>query len=127
MPYAYPGVYIQELTSPVHAITGVATSITAFVGYTSQGIDNQAQAIFSFADFQRLYGGLAPDSEVSYAVSHFYQNAPGAQAYVVRVPKRPASQGDQATASVEFGGLTFTALSSGAWANNALIVDVDQG
>ena len=28
----YPGVYIQELTSPVHTITGVATSIAAFVG-----------------------------------------------------------------------------------------------
>ena len=27
---SYPGVYIQELPSPVHAITGVATSIAAF-------------------------------------------------------------------------------------------------
>jgi uncharacterized protein len=29
---SYPGVYIQELTSAVHSITGVATSIAAFVG-----------------------------------------------------------------------------------------------
>jgi len=85
--YTYPGVYIQELPSPVHAITGVATSIAAFVGYTARGIDNRAQAIFSFGDFQRLYGGLASNSEVSYAVQQFYQNG-GAQAYVVRTPMR---------------------------------------
>ena len=82
----YPGVYIQELPSPVHTIAGVPTSIAAFVGYTPRGIDNRAQAIFSFADFERLYGGLASNSELSYAVQQFYLNAPGSQAYVVRVP-----------------------------------------
>lgn len=117
--YTYPGVYIQELPSPVHAITGVATSIAAFVGYTSFGIDNRAQAIFSFADFQRLFGGLDSRSELSYAVQQFYVNG-GSQAYVVRVPK----DGAQA-ASVTFDNLTFTALSSGTWANGNLLVDVD--
>ena len=82
--YSYHGVYIR-LPSPVHAITGVATSIAAFVGYTARGIDNRAQAIYSFGDFQRLYGGLASNSEVSYAVQQFYQNG-GSQAYVVRTP-----------------------------------------
>jgi uncharacterized protein len=127
MTYTYPGVYVQELQSPVHTITGVPTSIVAFVGYTPRGIDNRAQAIFSFADFQRLYGGLASDSELSYAVSQFYQNAPGAQAYVVRVPKTPKAATDAAAASVEFDGLTFTSLSSGAWVNGNLIIDVDRG
>lgn len=125
--YTYPGVYIQELPSPVHTITGVATSIAAFVGYTPSGIDNRAQAIFSFADFERLFGGLASDSELSYAVAQFYQNAPGQQAYVVRVPKTPNATTDTAAASVEFDGLTFTSLSSGAWANGNLLIDVDTG
>ncbi len=80
MSYTYPGVYIQKLQSPVHTITGVATSITAFAGYAPRGIDALAQTIFSFSDFQRLYGGLATDSAVSYAVAQFYQNAPGSQA-----------------------------------------------
>ena len=129
--YTYPGVYIQELPSPVHSITGVATSITAFVGYTARGIDNRAQAIYSFADFQRLYGGLASNSEVSYAVQQFYQNG-GGQAYVVRTPMHyPA--GAVAYAEAGFGvpqapataGLTFSALSSGVWANGQLLVDVD--
>jgi uncharacterized protein len=121
MPYTYPGVYVQELPSPVHTITGVATSITAFVGYTPQGIDGQAQTIFSFGDFQRLYGGFATDSPVSYAVAQFYQNAPGGQAIVVRVPKSGGK------ASVVFDGLTFTSRSSGQWANGNLLIDVDQG
>jgi uncharacterized protein len=122
MTYAYPGVYVQELPSPVHAIAGVATSIAAFVGYTPRGIDNRAQAVFSFGDFERLYGGLASDSELSYAVAQFYQNAPGQQAYVVRVPRHGAG-----AASVTFDNLTFTALSTGAWANGNLVIDVDWG
>ena len=35
--YAYPGVYIEELSSGVHTITGVATSITAFIGWAPKG------------------------------------------------------------------------------------------
>ena len=53
----YPGVYIEEVPSGVHTIAGVATSITAFVGYTSRGLDNRAKHIFSFADFERSFGG----------------------------------------------------------------------
>jgi uncharacterized protein len=130
--YTYPGVYIQELPSPVHAITGVATSITAFVGYTARGIDGRAQAIYSFGDFQRLYGGLASNSEVSYAVQQFYQNG-GQQAYVVRTPMHYPTTGAVPYAMVGFGvplapataGLTFSALSSGQWANGKLLLDVD--
>lgn len=128
--YTYPGVYIQELPSPVHSIAGVATSIAAFVGYTSRGIDNRAQAIYSFSDFQRLYGGLASNSEVSYAVQQFYQNG-GSQAYVVRTPMHYSS-GAVMYATAGFGvgktatpGLTFSALSSGVWANGQILLDVD--
>jgi len=115
----YPGVYIQEVPSPVHTIAGVATSIAAFVGYTARGIDNRAEQIFSFSDFERLFGGLASDSEVSYAVQQFFGNG-GTQAYVVRAPRHGASG-----AQVVFNSLTFTALSSGTWADGQLILDVD--
>lgn len=117
----YPGVYIQELPSPVHAIAAVATSITAFVGYTSRGIDNRAEEIFSFSDFERLFGGIASNSELSYAVQQFFQNG-GAQAYVVRTP---ATSLGAAGANVVFDGIQFTALSSGTWADGQLLIDVD--
>jgi uncharacterized protein len=118
--YTYPGVYVEELNSPVHTLTGVATSIAAFVGYTAAGIDNRAQEIYSFSDFQRLYGGLASDSELSYAVQHFFLNG-GSQAIVVRVPRTGSS-----AAKVVFGGLTFSSLSSGGGAANGdLVIDID--
>ncbi len=126
---SYPGVYIQELPSAVHAITGVATSIGAFVGYTASGIDNRAQQIFSFSDYERLYGGLASDSEVSYAVQQFFANG-GNQAWVVRTPRAGAAYAGVQVAGVVSGVevndlLNFVALSSGAWANGGLILDVD--
>jgi len=120
----YPGVYIEEISSGVHAITGVATSITAFVGYTKRGLDNRATQIFSFADFERQFGGLAADSELSYAVQQFFANG-GSNAYVVRVP-----QHDSTPAKVTLldsgnkEALTLTALSNGTWSDQ-LIADVD--
>jgi phage tail sheath protein FI len=116
----YPGVYIDELQSLARPIAGVATSIAAFVGYTSRGIDNRAGLLLSFSDYERLFGGIAPDSELSYAVQQFFSNG-GSRAYVVRVPCTGA-----AGARVTFANLLFTALSSGAWANGRLLIDVDQ-
>src|SRR6266566_4664280 len=80
----YPGVYIEELPSGVHTITGVSTSIAAFVGYTPRGAVDEAVHIFSFADFERNFGGLSVDSPLSYCAKHFFQNG-GTEAYVVRV------------------------------------------
>ncbi len=124
---SYPGVYIEEVPSGVHAITGVATAITAFVGYTARGLDNRATHIFSFADFARSFGGLAADSELSYAVQHFFQNG-GSDAYVVRVPKSGSTAASVTLLNGGGGGalasLKVTMLSNGTWSDNA-IVDVD--
>ncbi len=129
MPIAptYPGVYIEEISSGSHTITGVATSITAFVGYTARGLDHRATEIFSFADFERGFGGLAADSELSYGVQQFFQNG-GNTAYVVRVPKsgsKPASvtllNGVGTGAAVS---LAVTMLSNGTW-SDYVIIDVD--
>jgi phage tail sheath protein FI len=70
----YPGVYIEEIPSGVRTITGVATSITAFVGRTLRGPENEPVTINSFGDFERVFGGLWGESTVSYAVRDFYLN-----------------------------------------------------
>jgi uncharacterized protein len=80
----YPGVYIEEIPSGVRTITGVATSITAFIGRTRRGPDNEPKTINSFAEFERTFGGLWEHSTVSYAVRDFYRNR-GSQAIVVRL------------------------------------------
>lgn len=123
----YPGVYIEELSSGVRPLAGVPTSIAAFVGYTARGRDQRATTILSWADFERNFGGLSADSDLSYSVQHFFQNG-GGQAVIVRVPKRDAvaaavalKAGHTDSARVSF---TLTATSRGAWGNN-IVVDVD--
>ena len=54
----FPGVYVEELPSGVRPITGVATSITAFVGRARRGPVNEPVDITSYADFERIFGGL---------------------------------------------------------------------
>jgi uncharacterized protein len=81
---SYPGVYIEEIPSGVRTITGVATSITAFIGSALKGPVNEAMTINSYADFERIFGGLWLDSTLGYAVRDFYLNG-GSQAIVVRL------------------------------------------
>jgi phage tail sheath protein FI len=80
----YPGVDIEEIPSSVRTITGVATSITAFVGRTLRGPENEPVTVNSFADFERIFGRLGDESTVGYAVRDFYLNR-GSQAIVVRL------------------------------------------
>ncbi|MFB9909558.1 hypothetical protein [Allokutzneria oryzae] len=57
----YPGVYIQELPSAVRTITGVPTSVAAFVGPAPRGPADRPVHITSYSDFERIFGGLAKD------------------------------------------------------------------
>ena len=67
-----------------HPINGVATSITAFIGSALRGPTNAPGSVNSFADFERLYGGLWTQSTLGYAVQQFFSNG-GSQALIVRV------------------------------------------
>jgi phage tail sheath protein FI len=100
---SYPGVYIEEISSGVRTITGVATSITAFVGRTRRGPVNDPITINGFADFERIFGGLWELSPLSFAVRDFYLNG-GSQAVIVRLygPFFPASSDeDEALAAAQ--------------------------
>ena len=122
MPVAtsYPGVYIEEIPSGVRTITGVATSITAFLGRTPRGDVNAATVVTSYADFERRYGGLAADYPLTYAVRDFYQNG-GSTAVIVRLFAPDDGTG---VAKFDAGGLKLQAASAGSWGNK-LRVDVD--
>jgi phage tail sheath protein FI len=130
MPVAptYPGVYIEEVSSGVRSIAGVATSIAAFVDTFPAGPMNEAVRVLGFADFERKFGGLSTTSEASYGLQQFFLNG-GSEAYVVRVT---AGTGGAATAAVvlkDSAGtpapvLVATAADAGAWGNNVRI-DVD--
>ena len=95
----YPGVYIEEVPSGVHTITGVATSIGAFIDSFTRGPIDTAVQVLSMADFERQFGGLNTLSEGSYAVAQFFLNG-GAQAWVVRVGTNAVAPNQLATATV---------------------------
>ncbi|GAA0316945.1 phage tail sheath subtilisin-like domain-containing protein [Streptomyces polychromogenes] len=80
----YPGVYIDEVKSAVRTITGVPTSVAAFVGTALRGPTDRPVHLTSFADFQRVFGGVAPGRALGYAVYQFYANG-GSEAEVVRL------------------------------------------
>ncbi len=94
----------------------VPTSVAAFVGYTARGLENRVTQIFSWADFERGFGGLALDSDLSYAVQGFFANG-GGQAYIVRVPRKGAKSANavikNAATPTPTNALTVTAISSG--------------
>jgi phage tail sheath protein FI len=116
----YPGVYIEEVPSGVRTITGVATSITAFIGRARKGETNEPIRIQSVADFGRLFGGLWPESTMSYAIQHYFQHG-GTDAIVVRVF---AGDEDGNTSSIILpnGPLTLRASSPGSWGDNLRVI-----
>ena len=114
----YPGVYIEEISSGVHTITGVATSITAFVGRALRGpIDldekNSPVTINSYGEFESIFGGLWADSTLGFAVRDFFLNG-GSKALVVRVYKKAAAPA-KPTAKLTADNLNLIAASPGAW------------
>ncbi len=131
----YPGVYIEEIPSGVRTITGVATSVAAFVDFFKRGPMNKAVQIFNMADFQREFGGLDTRSEASYAIQQFFLNG-GTEAWIVRVASPDLSDPNNpqpaATAFVPIlstapgPSLDVRAANEGVWGNRLRVgVDYD--
>jgi len=106
----YPGVYIEEVSSGVRTITGVATSIALFIGWAARGPTDRAVRLTSFVDYERQYGPLDSRTLLGYSVKQFYDNG-GADAYVLRV-----TEADAVTATTAIDDLDIRASSPGAWA-----------
>jgi phage tail sheath protein FI len=99
---SYPGVYVEEVTSGVHAIPGVPTTATGVV-VTTHGKDSLGDArsavpgstaglerVVSVADYQSFavaFPGIAAaqGSELSLWVRLFFENG-GSELFAVRVP-----------------------------------------
>jgi phage tail sheath protein FI len=100
--YTYPGVYVEEVPSGVRTITGVATSITAFVGRARMGPLNEPVRIQSFGDFERIFGGLWGESPMTYAVQQFFANG-GGDALVVRLVNKKDAKFSEINLPMEGG------------------------
>ncbi|MFG3689661.1 phage tail sheath family protein [Micromonospora sp. NPDC047740] len=124
---SYPGVYIEEVPSGVRPVIGVATGVAAFVGYTRTGPEHRAVRVNSFGEFERRFGGVDRDSELSLAVRQFFGNG-GSAALVVRVPRADARAASvtllDKVGSSPKSALVLDAASTGQWGSN-LLIDVD--
>lgn len=117
----YPGVYIEEVPSGVRTISGVATSITAFIGAAPRGPVNEPTLINNFGNYERRFGGLDIGSTMSYAVKDFYLNG-GSQALIIRIENGASPSTITLPAGV--GSLVLEASSPGTWGKK-LRVTVD--
>lgn len=95
MEFKYPGVYVEEVPSGVHTITGVSTSTAAFVGVltptpaTTADLTLAPTRVLSYAGYERL---LSPETgtqfeasgELSDQVRQFFLNG-GGMAYVAGI------------------------------------------
>ena len=122
--YTYPGVYIEELPSGQHNITGVATSIAAFIGWANQGPVGEAVMIESWPEYVATFGGFYPGVYLGYAVYQFFQNG-GSQAYIIRLVApsngNAGAASATATAPTSIFGIPVYANSPGQWANSVCL------
>ena len=124
---SYPGVYIEEKPSGIHTITGVSTSITAFLGQAREGPINKPVRVLSFATFEKVFGKPIPDVDLYMAVKLFFQNG-GSDCYVVRLSQKGI--GSKASlilknyAQPPVDIVKFTAKEIGIWGNE-ICIDID--
>jgi phage tail sheath protein FI len=116
----YPGVTVYELPSSVHTITGVSTSVTAFVGTAPTGPVNQLKRVQSFAEYSTWFGGVDPSSEMSYAVMQFFLNG-GSDSWVIRVAPGATTATLNILDSLGNPSLDFTAINGGTSGNGTAI------
>jgi len=93
--YLAPGVFVEETSFRQKTIEGVSTSTTGFVGACRFGpVAGESELLTSFADFERVYGGIDPlrfadlgsasDNYLAHAVRAYFEEG-GRRLYVSRV------------------------------------------
>jgi hypothetical protein len=126
--YLAPGVFVEEVSFRAKTIEGVATSTTGFCGLTRYGptpypggpSSDEPRAVGSFAEFERVFGGLEPYDHaptalpyVAHAARAFFANG-GQRLYVARV-FAPKPGDDWGVASLAINGAAPRASWRARW------------
>ncbi|HEU4455542.1 MAG TPA: phage tail sheath subtilisin-like domain-containing protein [Longimicrobium sp.] len=122
--YLAPGVYVEETSFRAKSIEGVSTSTTAFVGPTRRGpTTGTPELVTSYADFERIYGGLGPvlgeENYLAHGVQAYF-NEGGARLYVSRVFAAPNAGDGRARSAELAGGGRFVARFPGSGGNGTV-------
>jgi uncharacterized protein len=112
----YPGVYVQEISSGVHAISGVSTSIAAFVGMAKRGPLLEPTRVLGFKDYERVFSADTSQGEMTEQVRQFFINK-GDQAIIVRVANGALQAAADLLDAAKKVVLTLTSRDAGLDAN----------
>lgn len=118
---ATPGIHLQALPSFPGGITGVPTSVAAFVGVTESGPPMQPTAITSWAAYQQQFGALAWRAMVSWSVYEFFREG-GGVCYVVRVADLAGATSASTSATARASQAVVTAITPGTWGNSLAVL-----
>ena len=88
-----PGVFVEEVPSPVTTVTGVSTSTMGIAGYAQRGPSDSAEFVTSFEQFTRVFGSVVRESLMGMSVAAFFANG-GRRMYGVRVTPADAVSAD---------------------------------
>ena len=105
-----PDVYIEEVRPSLTPVVGVSTSALGIVGFTTRGKTNKAIRVGSMAEFERIFGGFTPKSDLPTTLLAFFQNG-GIFAYVVRVVPDDA----RFSLNILAGGIKGTTSETYSW------------
>ncbi|MET0398114.1 MAG: phage tail sheath subtilisin-like domain-containing protein [Longimicrobiaceae bacterium] len=132
--YLAPGVYVEETSFRAKSIEGVSTSTAGFTGPARYGpVNGLPELVTSFAEFERVFGGLdrleyvgeagRAHNYLAHGVRSFFDNG-GKRLYVSRVYRLPeppeggsltgsdaalAASGGRASAALGASGITVRA------------------
>jgi hypothetical protein len=118
---------IKKTSSDIRTITGVSTSVTAFIGRARKGPIDKPILIHSFSEFERIYGGIWKESYLGYVVDQYFNNG-GRNALIIRVISVPQnSNEDKLKYEYTIGfppssiKVIFQSANPGSWAKNLSI------
>lgn len=121
--YEQPGASIEEQAAASRSISGVPSSITAFIGRAPRGPVDEPVSVISSVEYDGVFGGLWTESALGHSVHDFFRQG-GTTAIIVRVHQGVADD----TASILVGSgtglLSLEAASPGTWgAQLSVVVD----
>jgi len=97
--YEAPGVYTNIVSSGNKPIDSVGASTAGFVGQSSQGPENSPVLVTSFAQYQKLFGGMAEGGFLAQAVYGFFLNG-GGRCYVCNIGAKKEGQTEEEVAGL---------------------------
>jgi hypothetical protein len=114
--YRTPGVYFERRDISPLTIGLPRSDIAGFAGIAMRGPILEPVRIESWVQFMSTFGTYIPQGYLAYSVYGFFANG-GRTCWVSRVADKTMAR----TASRDFGGVTVTAGSPGAWGNGIFV------